>query len=312
MMNLTVFLRSDQIGEEGHDPCKRSTVAKKSRPATYQRGSQHLLVEAGDSPVYQFSAAPDGGAFHVVRDFSPSNSFTWTPMQEGTYDIEVSVKDGYAATGTTSAVAVDTVASRVSGSEAVVTPTLNPLVALYSVPPSSADTVFVQFAVAGDHPAIRRVIRFCLVDARFGAAFDSMDICRSVLASFFVRTAAGQFEFHTPDDLVKLLVTMTRNKLASQARKERVGPQGFLREFLSCLPFYEAVGVKSESRFSYPRPSHRRPRHGRTAASGAGRCGRGARGYRDSWACASAMGAALWRSGGVRTQQRPARLVLVY
>src|SRR5262249_27815594 len=47
------------------------------------------------------------------------------------------------------------VASRVSGSQAVVTPTLNPLVALYSAPPSSAGTVFVQFAVASDHPAWR-------------------------------------------------------------------------------------------------------------------------------------------------------------
>src|SRR5262249_49530438 len=95
------------------------------------------------------------GAFRVVRDFSPTNSFTWTPMQEGTYDIEVTVKDGYAATETNSAVAVDDVAPRVSGSQAVVTPTLNPLVAMYSVPPSSAATVFVQFAVAGDHPAWR-------------------------------------------------------------------------------------------------------------------------------------------------------------
>src|SRR5262245_32292075 len=112
-------------------------------------------TDCGAAPVYQFSAAPHGDAFHVVRDFSPSNSFSWTPMQEGTYDIEVSVKDGYTATETTSAVAVDTVASRVSGSQAVVTPTLNPLVALYSVPPSSANTVFVQFAVAGEHPAWR-------------------------------------------------------------------------------------------------------------------------------------------------------------
>src|SRR4029434_11217525 len=46
-------------------------------------------------------------------------------------------------------------ASRVIGSQAVVTPTANPLVALYSVPPSAASTVFVQFAVAGDHPAWR-------------------------------------------------------------------------------------------------------------------------------------------------------------
>jgi arylsulfate sulfotransferase len=112
-------------------------------------------TDVGAAPVYQFSAAPDGGAFHVVRDFSPANSFIWTPMQEGTYDIRVVAKDGYAATETASAVAADDVAPRVTGSQAVVTPTANPLVALYSVPPSSAATVFVQFAVAGDHPAWR-------------------------------------------------------------------------------------------------------------------------------------------------------------
>src|SRR5262245_36531801 len=112
-------------------------------------------ADCGAAPVYQFSAASHGGAFHVVRDFSPSNTFTWTPMLEGSYDIQVSVKDSYQATETTSAVVTDEVASQVTGSQAVVTQTSNPLVALYSVPPSSAATVFVQFAVAGDHPAWR-------------------------------------------------------------------------------------------------------------------------------------------------------------
>src|SRR5262245_28002703 len=112
-------------------------------------------ADCGATPVYQFSAAPHGGDFQVVRDFSPANTFAWTPMQEGSYDIKVTVKDGYQATETTSAVVADELASRVTGSQAVVTPTLNPLVALYSVPPSSAETVFVQFAVAGDHPAWR-------------------------------------------------------------------------------------------------------------------------------------------------------------
>ena len=112
-------------------------------------------TDVGTSPVYQFSAAPDGGAFRVVRDFSPTNTFAWTSMQEGSYDIEVTVKDGYQASENTSAVADEAVGSRVDGSQAVITPTLNPLVALYSVPPSSAGTVFVQFALAGDHPAWR-------------------------------------------------------------------------------------------------------------------------------------------------------------
>jgi hypothetical protein len=112
-------------------------------------------ADIGAQPVYQFSVAPHAGAFQVVRDFSPTNTFTWTPMQEGTYDIEVTVKDGYQATELTSAVAADAVNSRVTGSEAIVTPTPNPLVALYSVPPSPAGTVFVQFAVASDAPVWR-------------------------------------------------------------------------------------------------------------------------------------------------------------
>src|SRR5947208_5415511 len=111
--------------------------------------------DCGTAPVYQFSVAPHAGAFRVVRDFSTTNVFAWTPMQEGAYDIEVTVKDGYQATETTSAVVADAVASRVTGSEAVITPTLNPLVALYSAPPSSAGSVFVQFSVAGDSPSWR-------------------------------------------------------------------------------------------------------------------------------------------------------------
>src|SRR5262245_22652241 len=44
-------------------------------------------TDCGTAPVYQFSVATHGGDFRVVRDFSPDNTFAWTPMQEGTYDI---------------------------------------------------------------------------------------------------------------------------------------------------------------------------------------------------------------------------------
>ena len=63
-------------------------------------------------------------------------------------------------------------------------------------------------------PAIRRAARVRLLDTRLNRLLDSMDICQSVMASFFVRTALGQFELETPDQLLKLLATMTRNKLA--------------------------------------------------------------------------------------------------
>jgi len=46
-----------------------------------------------------------------------------------------------------------------------------------------------------------------------------MDICQSVLASFFVRAALGQYELETPGHLLKLLVSMSRKKLIDHARQ---------------------------------------------------------------------------------------------
>src|SRR4051812_9007116 len=51
----------------------------------------------GTTPVYQFRVGPAGGASQVVRDFSTSNTFTWDPLQEGSYDVQVTVKDSFAA-----------------------------------------------------------------------------------------------------------------------------------------------------------------------------------------------------------------------
>jgi RNA polymerase sigma-70 factor (ECF subfamily) len=70
-------------------------------------------------------------------------------------------------------------------------------------------------------PEIRREVRLRLRDPRLRRDFDSMDICQSVLASFFVRAASGQYQLDRPDQLLKLLLTMTRNKLARQVRRSR-------------------------------------------------------------------------------------------
>ena len=72
-------------------------------------------------------------------------------------------------------------------------------------------------------PEIRRAVRVRLSDPRLGRLLDSMDICQSVLANFFVRVAAGQFDLDEPVQLLKLLVTMARNKLRDQARRHRAG-----------------------------------------------------------------------------------------
>ena len=69
-------------------------------------------------------------------------------------------------------------------------------------------------------PVVRRVLRARFRGNRARHEFDSMDICQSVLATFFVRAAAGEYDLKEPDDLIKLLLTMTRNKLAQKMRHQ--------------------------------------------------------------------------------------------
>src|SRR4051812_5170268 len=69
-------------------------------------------------------------------------------------------------------------------------------------------------------PAIRRAMRFRLSGSKLGTILDSVDICQSVLSSFFIRAASGQYELDTPEQLQKLLATMAKNKLTFQMRKQ--------------------------------------------------------------------------------------------
>jgi hypothetical protein len=120
-----------------------------SEPAGHLVGSPVVWTATagghGGALVYQFRVGPVGGPLQMVRDFSTSNSFTWNPMQEGTYDIQVTVKDSFSATSGESASASYTADTRIVGSGAVVSPMSNPLVALYSAPPSSGSSMHVEF-----------------------------------------------------------------------------------------------------------------------------------------------------------------------
>ncbi len=75
--------------------------------------------------------------------------------------------------------------------------------------------------VAQFEKVIRREVRLRLEDHRLLRVFDSMDISQSVLTSFFSRMTTGHFELETPDQLINLLIGMTRNKLAMQVRRQR-------------------------------------------------------------------------------------------
>jgi RNA polymerase sigma-70 factor (ECF subfamily) len=79
-------------------------------------------------------------------------------------------------------------------------------------------------------PAIRRAARVRLVDTRLQRLFDSMDISQSVFASFFVRAALGQYELDGPEQLLRLLVNMSRKKLADHARQQGAARRDYRRQ----------------------------------------------------------------------------------
>src|SRR5215831_11581051 len=70
-------------------------------------------------------------------------------------------------------------------------------------------------------PEIRREVRFLLRDPFLRRAFDSMDVCQSVLGSFFLRAALGEYDINRPEDLIRLLISMTRNKVVDATRRQR-------------------------------------------------------------------------------------------
>jgi RNA polymerase sigma-70 factor (ECF subfamily) len=78
-------------------------------------------------------------------------------------------------------------------------------------------------------PTIRRTIRIRLADPRLRRVLDSTDIAQSVLGSFFVRAALGQYDLDDPKQLLRLLVNMSRKKLIDRERHERAARRDFTR-----------------------------------------------------------------------------------
>ncbi len=72
-------------------------------------------------------------------------------------------------------------------------------------------------------PEIRLRVRtwLRLRSAELRRVFDSMDICQSVMANFFLRASAGQYDLESPDQLMGLLVVMARHKLSERVRHQQ-------------------------------------------------------------------------------------------
>jgi RNA polymerase sigma-70 factor (ECF subfamily) len=85
----------------------------------------------------------------------------------------------------------------------------------------SGDESAAEQLVQQYEPMVRFEARLRLTDPRLRRQYDSLDICQSVLASFFVRAAAGQHDLERPEQLIGLLATMVRNKVASKVRRQQ-------------------------------------------------------------------------------------------
>ncbi|MGA2133815.1 MAG: aryl-sulfate sulfotransferase [Bryobacteraceae bacterium] len=116
-------------------------------------------TDSGAGPLaFQFKVGPPGGAIAMVKDYVPgaksgsiwtSLPFVWVPTAtEGNYEIEVVIKD-FGTKQTASKTVKFTATPLVTGSTPVVTPTANPLVALFSAPVcATGSSMRVSFAPA--------------------------------------------------------------------------------------------------------------------------------------------------------------------
>lgn len=77
---------------------------------------------------------------------------------------------------------------------------------------------------------IRVAVRARLHDPVYNRIFDSMDICQSVMASFFPRAMLGQYDFEEPQQLVALLITMAKSKVSNQIRHYRTQRRNVKRD----------------------------------------------------------------------------------
>ncbi|TWU25272.1 RNA polymerase sigma factor [Novipirellula galeiformis] len=104
---------------------------------------------------------------------------------------------------------------------------------------SDFDHLISRLKAADEHAAaqivksfeteIRRFIRFRLKTSRMKRLVESVDICQSVFAKFFVDLQREAVCPQSPDQLKALLMTMAKNKLVDKARYHQGGKRDIRR-----------------------------------------------------------------------------------
>ncbi len=97
--------------------------------------------------MYSFNVGVQGQSLALVRDFGYLNSFPWNPpLQEGTYQVQVTARNNSTGNIGTQVQTMVVTAIASGGNPVVISPTANPLVALFSAAACAApDSMLVAF-----------------------------------------------------------------------------------------------------------------------------------------------------------------------
>ncbi len=150
--------------------------------------------------TYRFSVRNPNEDFHIVRDYSRIPSLTWTALDEGTYEIEVTVRDS--ATGEIDFVSVQfTLKSRLAPSgAAAVSDTHHPLVFLYSAPACpEGSSIRVEFRPKSGGRTTSTPARPCLAEGSMNFWLAGLQKNTSFVAHHVVNNVAAKrdLEFRT-------------------------------------------------------------------------------------------------------------------
>ena len=112
--------------------------------------------------VFRYSVSVDNGPFQILRDFSQQQEFVWAPaLYEHDARVRLTVRNN-ATNSSAEAELPFRVVSRVKSQPGVVTPTANPLVALFSAPPCPEGSQFrVEFQREGRAESSRTSLEPC-------------------------------------------------------------------------------------------------------------------------------------------------------
>jgi DNA-directed RNA polymerase specialized sigma24 family protein len=90
--------------------------------------------------------------------------------------------------------------------------------------PRASEELFRQFEAQ-----VRLEVQLRLRDPRLRRLVGDADVCQSVWLSFFVRARLGEYDVADPNELMRLLAGIARNKVAAQTRRHSAGRRDFRR-----------------------------------------------------------------------------------